>query len=123
MSDPAEDVPADGHLGQSEGELGLGALGPGVPRAGRIGTVVELADQLDRSFQGMEATVAMIADVHHASTGRAVTVEDIEFPEGEIGVRRPMVSHPTDLRDPEPANDSRDQSPDYVRISRVSSPL
>jgi hypothetical protein len=62
MTDPAEDVPPDGHLGQGEGDLGLGALGLGVPRAGRIGAVVELADQLRRAVQGMEPTVAMIAD-------------------------------------------------------------
>src|SRR4051812_43766029 len=123
MPDPAEDVPTDGHLGQSEGDLKLGALGLGVSRAGRIGTVIELADQLHRSVQGMEAAIAMIADVHHPSADRTVPVQDVEFPEGEIGVRRPMVSHPAELRDPEPANDSRAQSPGYVRNSRVSSPL
>ena len=31
MADPAEDVPADGPLGQSDGDFELGALGLGVP--------------------------------------------------------------------------------------------
>jgi hypothetical protein len=47
----------------------------------------------------MDAAIAMIADVHHASTGRTVAVEDVEFPQGEIRVRRPSVSHPAELRD------------------------
>ena len=50
-------------------------------------------------------------------------VEDVEFPEGEIRIRRPSVSHPADLRDHEPSIDSRDQFSRYVRNSRVSSPL
>src|SRR3954453_21444509 len=122
MADPAEDVPADRHLGQGEGDLELGALGLGVSRAGRIGTVVELADQLHRPVQGMEAAVAMIADVHPPSTDRTVPVQDVELPESEIRVRRPSVSHPAELRDQEPANDSRNQIQSYVRSSRVSSP-
>ena len=115
MSDPAEDVPTDRHLGQSEGDFEFGALGLGVSRTGRIGTVVELADQLHRTVQGMEAAIAVIADVHHPSTGRTVAVKDVEFPEGEIRVRRPSVSHPADLRDHEPSIDSRDQFSCYVR--------
>ncbi len=123
MADPAEDVPTDGHLGQGEGDLELGALGPGVSRTGRIGTVVELADQLHRPVQGMEAAIAMIADMHHPSTGRTVPVKDVEFPGREIRVRRPLVSHPAELRDHEPTTDSRGQFSRYVRNSRVSSPL
>src|SRR4051795_8784639 len=123
MSDPAEDVPADRHLGQSEGDLELGALGLGVSRTGRIGTVIELADQLHRAFQGMEAAITMIADVHPPSTDRTVPVQDVDFPEGEIGVRRPVVSHAAELRDQGPANDSRNQFRGYVRNARISSPL
>src|SRR4051812_47301920 len=123
MSDPAEDIPTDGHLGQGEGDLEFGALGPGVSRTGGIGTVVELADQLDRPVQGMEAAIPMIADMHHPSTGRTVPVQDVEFPGREIRIRRPMVSHPAELRDHEPAIDIRGQFSRYVRNSRVSSPL
>ena len=65
MPDPAEDVPADRHLRLGDGDLELGALGLGVPRAGRIGAVVELADQLDGTVQGMDTARAVIADVHH----------------------------------------------------------
>src|SRR4051812_16014937 len=110
MSHPAEDVPTDRHLGQSEGDFELGALRPGLTRATGIGTGVELADHLDRSLQRMEAAIPVIADVHHASTDRTVTVEDVEFPQSEIGVRRPLVSHPADLREHESSVDSRRES-------------
>src|SRR3954471_1318371 len=122
MADPAEAVPTDRHLGQGDGDLEFGTLGLGVSRTGRIGTVVELADQLHRPVQGMDAAIAMIADMHHPPTGRTVAVEDVEFPQGEIRLRRPSVSHPADLRDPEPAIDPRGRSSSYVRDSRVSSP-
>lgn len=123
MPDPAEDVPTDRHLGQGEGDLGLGTLGPGVSRTGRIGAVVELADQLHRTVQGMEAAIAMITDVHHPSTDRTVAVKDVEFPEGEIRVRRPLVSHPAEPRNHGLSIDSRDRFSRYVRNPRVSSPL
>src|SRR3954451_4630945 len=122
MPDPAEDVPADGHLGQGDGDLEFGTLGLGVPGTGGIGAVVELADQLHRPIQGVDAAVAMVADVHHPPTGGTVAVEDVEFPEGEIGIRGPSVSHPAELRDHEPSIDPRDQISGYVRYSRVSSP-
>src|ERR1035437_3677003 len=101
MSDPAEDVPTDGHLGQSKSDFQFRALGLGVSRTGWIGTVVELADQLHRTVQGMEAAIPVIADVHHPTTGRTVPVKDIEFPQSEICVHRPSVSHAADLRDQE----------------------
>src|ERR1035437_1199921 len=123
MSDPAEDVPADRHLGQSDGTFEFGALGLGVSWTGRIGTVVELADQLHRTVQGMEAAVPMIGDVHHPTTDRTVPVKDIEFPQSEIRIHRPSVSHPADLRDHEPSVASRNQIRCYVGNSRVSSPL
>jgi hypothetical protein len=41
----------------------------------------------------MKAAIAVIADVHPASTDRTVAVEDVEFPESEIGIRRPIVRH------------------------------
>ena len=109
MPDPTEDVPADRHLGQSDGDFEFGTLGLGVSWTGRIGTVVELADHLHRSLQGMEAAISMIADVHHPSADRTVPVKDVEFPGREIRVRRPSVSHPAELRDHEPAIDSRGQ--------------
>src|SRR3954469_5131690 len=71
----------------------------------------------------MEAAIAMIADVHHPPTDRTVPVQDVEFPEGEISVRRPVVSHAAELRDQGPANDSRNQFRGYVRNAPISSPL
>jgi hypothetical protein len=82
MTDPAQDIPANGPLGQSDGDLELGAGGRGVAGAVRIGTVVELADQFHRPLQRMEVAVAVITDIHHAPTNRAIAIEDIEFPQG-----------------------------------------
>ena len=123
MSDPAEDVPTDRQFRESDRDLELGALRLGMTRTVRIGTVVELADQLHRSIQGMEVAIPVIADVHHASTDRTVTVKDIEFQQSEIRVRWPLVSHPADLLAHEPSIDSRDQLRCYVRNSRNSSRL
>jgi hypothetical protein len=99
MSDPAEDVPTDRHLGQGQCDLEFGTLGLGVPRTGRVGTVVELADQLHRTVESMEPAIPMVADVHPPSTDRTVAVKDVELPVSEIGIRRPMVSHPGELRE------------------------
>ncbi len=59
--------------------------------------MVEFADQLHRPFECMNAAVAMVADVHHPPTGRTSTVEEVEFPKSEIGIRRPLVRHPAAL--------------------------
>src|SRR4051812_6229861 len=95
MPDPAEDIPADGPVRWGDGDLRLGTAGLGVSGAAGIGAVVELADQLHRAIEGMEVTVAVVADIHHSSTGRTRAVEDVEFPECEIGIRRPVVRHRT----------------------------
>ncbi len=59
--------------------------------------MVELADQLHRTLERMEATVAMVTDVHHPSAGRTITIEDVEFPRSEIRILGPSVWHPADL--------------------------
>jgi hypothetical protein len=59
--------------------------------------MVEFADQLDRTLKGMDATIAVIADIHQASTSRAIPVEDIKFPESKIRVPGPFVGHPANL--------------------------
>ena len=94
MADPTEDIPADGPLGRSDGDFELRALGLGVAGAGGIGTVVELADQFHRPFEGVEVAVAVVTDMHHAPADRAVAIEDIEFPRGEIRILGPGVRHP-----------------------------
>ena len=93
MTDPAQDVPADGPLGQGDGDFQFRALGPGVPGATGVGAVVELADQLDRAVQGMDVAVAVVTDIHPPSTGRAIAVQDIQFPGGEVRVLGPGVRH------------------------------
>ena len=72
MPDPAEDVPADGPIGQGDGRFDLGALGLGVPGAVGVGAVVELADQFDGPFERVEVAIAVVADVHHLpATGQS----------------------------------------------------
>jgi hypothetical protein len=97
MADPTEDIPADRPLGQGDGDFEFRALGPGVTGAAGVGAVVELADQLDRTVQGVDATVSVVTDIHPASTDGAVAVEDVEFPESEVGIRGPGVRHPENL--------------------------
>ena len=123
MSDPAEDVPADRPLGQSDGDFEFGALGLGVAGTGGIGTVVELADQFHRAVEGMEVAIAVIADVHHAPTDRTVAIEDVEFPQREIRILGPGVRHPADLRAVARSIDVVDQARAYTRDTRTSSPL
>src|SRR4051795_13102817 len=97
MTDPTEDIPADGPLGGGDGDLELGAFRPGVAGAGRIGAVVEPAEQLHRPLEGMEAPVAVVTDVHHPSAGRAIAIDDVDLPQGEVGIFGPGVGHRADL--------------------------
>jgi hypothetical protein len=64
-----------------------------VPRAGGARAMVEFADQMDGPVEAEDVMVAMIADVHRVSTGGAGAIQDIELPEGEVGVFRPAVRH------------------------------
>ena len=53
-------------------------------RGSGVGTVVELADQFHGPVEGMEASVAMVTDMHHAAAEGAIAIEDVELPGGEI---------------------------------------
>src|SRR6516165_11598204 len=97
MSDPAENIPPDCHLGQGNGDLKLRALGLEVARTGRIRAVIQSAKQLHGSIKGMETTMTVVTDVHHAPTAGAVALDDVEFPRGEICLLGPHVGHPADL--------------------------
>jgi hypothetical protein len=55
--------------------------------------MVELADQVDGSVESEDVMVAMTADVHRAPADRAGSLQDIEFPEGEIGIVGPAVGY------------------------------
>ena len=59
--------------------------------------MVELADQFHRAIECMKVTIAVIADVHHTSTDRAVAIKDVEFPQRKISILRPLVWHRADL--------------------------
>src|SRR5262249_30693001 len=97
MTNPAEDVPADRPTWWGNRQFLFGTLRLGVPGAERIGAMVEPADQLDGAFKSMQAAIPMIANVHRPTARRTGPVNDVEFPEGEIRIRRPIVRHPADL--------------------------
>jgi hypothetical protein len=97
MSNPAENVPTNRPARWCDRGFLFRALGLGVARAVTIGAMVKLADQLHRASQGMKATIAMVADVHHPPADRTITIEDVEFPKSEIGIRCPRVGHLADL--------------------------
>jgi hypothetical protein len=46
----------------------------------------------------MDPAIPAMANVHHPPTDRRITVEDIEFPESEIGILRPGIRHSADLQ-------------------------
>jgi 4-hydroxy-3-methylbut-2-en-1-yl diphosphate synthase IspG/GcpE len=98
MTDPTKDIPANRPLGQSDPNFEFGTLRFGVTGAPGVGAVVELADQLNRTGESVKATIPVVADIHHSSANRTITVEDIEFPVGEIRILGPSVRHPADLR-------------------------
>jgi hypothetical protein len=98
MPDPTEDVPADAPAGQGDGRFDLGTLGLGVSRAAGVGTVIELADEMDGAVEGEEVTMAMVTDIQLVAAVGAVTIEDVELPEGEIGILRPDMRHDANHR-------------------------
>jgi hypothetical protein len=55
--------------------------------------MVELADQVDGSVESEDVMVTMIGDVHRAPADRIGSIQDIEFPESEIGIVGPAVGY------------------------------
>ena len=98
MPNPAKDVPADRPIRWSDARFDFGALGLAVPGTTGVGTMVELTDELRRAVERMNATIPVIADVHQMPTDGATAIEDVEFPQRVISIRRPMVRHRADLR-------------------------
>jgi len=111
MPDPTKHVPSDGPLGQCDGDFKFRALRLGVTGAAGIGAVVELADQLDRTIESMDPTVPVVTDIHHMPAERAITVEDIQFPESEIRILGPGIRHPAHLHAVERSIDVIAQQP------------
>ena len=62
------------------------------PGTAWIGTVVELADEMDRTVEGEEMTMAVVADVHPVTTVGAVAIEDVKLPESEVRIGLPIVT-------------------------------
>src|SRR5947209_1806501 len=97
MPDPTEDVPTDSPTGQGDHRFELGALGLAVPGTARVGTVVELGDEMGGAIEGEGVAMAVVADVHLVTTVRAVAIDDVRFPESEVGILRPEMRHDVDL--------------------------
>jgi hypothetical protein len=123
MPNPAEDIPANGPTRWGNRGFQFGAFRLGVAGAVSIGAMVELADQLHRTFQGMKAAIPMVADIHHASTGWTSAVNDVEFPQCKIGIRRPLVRHPADLHVLVRSVNWEGTTKQYAKKTRLSSSL
>src|SRR3954470_1268981 len=98
LTDPAEDVPADGPMRKSDHAFLFGTLGLGMSGTVAVGAVVELADQLHWPVEGIETSLAMVTDMHHAAAGGAIAIDDVEVPGGEVEVLGPGESHGVALR-------------------------
>jgi hypothetical protein len=99
MADPAEDVPSEDPIGPGDSGLGLGADGPVMAGAARVGAMVELADQMGGAVEAEDVMMAVVADIHGASADGAGPVDDIKLPGGEVRVLGPGIGHrlpPTD---------------------------
>ena len=98
MTDPAEDIPADGPLGQGDGDFESRGSWSWRARGSRdrgSGRACRAARRAPGGYG--TAAIAVVTDVHHPPAGRAVPIEDVEFPEGEVGLLGPVVGHRADL--------------------------
>ena len=68
-----------------------------MPRAARVGAVIQLGDEMNGAVESEEVAMAMIADVHREPADGAGPIDDVEFQEGEIGVLGPVMWHGVDL--------------------------
>ena len=93
MPDPDQNIPADRPLGWSDCAFHFRAFGRAASPTMGIGAMVQLAGQMQRPFEGVQAAVSMIADIHPTSTDRAIAVKDVELDVREIRVCGPMVRH------------------------------
>ncbi len=98
LTDPAEDVPPDGPMRKGDHDFLFRTLGLGMSGTVAVGAVVELADQLHRPVEGMETSLAMVTDMHHAAAEGTITIDDIEFPGSEFKILGPGESHGVALR-------------------------
>jgi hypothetical protein len=76
----------------------LRALGLGMSGTERVGAVVELANQLHWSVEGIETALAMVTDMHPAAAAGTIAFDDIELPGSEFRVLGPGESHGAALR-------------------------
>src|SRR5512135_2200440 len=89
-----------------------------VSRVVGIGAVVEPASQLDWPLEGMKPPRPVVTNVHHPSAGRAIPIQDVELPQGEVGILGPVVGHRADLPRALRSVDRADQPRVYTCRSR-----
>jgi hypothetical protein len=92
LSNPGEDVPANPPVGRSNGQFSGRAEGTRPRRAMAVGTVNELADQFERSREGIKVA-AVVADGHLLATTGTGTVLKNQLHTLPDEVRRPGVQH------------------------------
>src|SRR5215210_9067166 len=71
----------------------------------------------------MKPPIPVVTDMHHPSAGGAVPFQDVEFPQGEVGILGPVVGHRADLPWGLRPVDRSGQPRGYSRRSRYPSPL
>jgi hypothetical protein len=85
--------------------------------------VVELADHLHRTIEGMEVAIPVVTDIHPVSADPTITVEDIKFPKSKVRILRPRIRHPADLHTAVRSIDEVNAARLYSRNTGSSSPL
>ena len=64
-----------------------------MPWTSGVGTVVQLAGDMQRAFERVDSAMAMIADIHPVPTNRTVALENVKFQECEIRFCGPALGH------------------------------
>jgi hypothetical protein len=79
MTQPTENIPTDHPVWHSHSEFSLGAKRPMAIRTSRIGTLHQLADQMERALEAEKVAMAIGADVHPTparTTPRVLHLQD-----------------------------------------------
>src|SRR5450631_3761684 len=93
MADPAEDIPADKPVRQSDGCFGERTERLGATCTAGIGTMHQFTDDFGWPVQGEDGMTTMIADRHAPLANWATAILDIQIQAGKIRVFRPAETH------------------------------
>jgi hypothetical protein len=121
--------PVEGKLGASPFRLRprfgsrVRDFGPGVTGTETMTIRIEFTVQLQRAAQCMEAAIAVIADVHHATAGWTGPVNDVESPKSKFSICGPIIRHRADLHVMVRSIDSQSAAREYAKNPSVASSM